>query len=152
MQETMTDKGNCIFSCNSQISSIQCTYNSNGRFFNQIIAVVSFFGLENIGCGYLMEASQFIKYLQHLCFYRELILLARDNFCHLLITFVNSLDPDQNQQNVGPDLVPVFCRGRDPARILRKFQQSCGRNTLVVNLVAAEFSQNSQSKLSVLLF
>ena len=24
--------------------------------------------------------------------------------CHLLITFANSLDPDQAQQNVGPDL------------------------------------------------
>ena len=34
-----------------------------------------------------------------------------------------------------------FCRGRDPARISRKFQQSRGRNTLVANLVAAEFSE-----------
>ena len=25
-------------------------------------------------------------------------------FCHLLITFANSLDPDQDRQNVGPDL------------------------------------------------
>ena len=25
------------------------------------------------------------------------------NFCHLLITYANSLDPDQDQQNVGPD-------------------------------------------------
>ena len=31
---------------------------------------------------------------------------ARGNFCHLLITFANSLDPDQARQNVGPDLVP----------------------------------------------
>ena len=29
---------------------------------------------------------------------------AIDNFCHLLITFANSLDPDQARQNVGPDL------------------------------------------------
>ena len=30
---------------------------------------------------------------------------ARGNFCCLLITFANSLDPDQDQQqNVGPDL------------------------------------------------
>ena len=28
------------------------------------------------------------------------------NFCHLLITFANSLDPDQTRQNVGPDLDP----------------------------------------------
>ena len=27
----------------------------------------------------------------------------------LLITFANSLDPDQTQQNVGPDLCPTVC-------------------------------------------
>ena len=26
------------------------------------------------------------------------------SFCRLLITFANSLDPDQDGQNVGPDL------------------------------------------------
>ena len=29
---------------------------------------------------------------------------AKGNFCHLLITFANSLDPDQEWQKVGPDL------------------------------------------------
>ena len=33
-------------------------------------------------------------------------ILANCNFCHPLITFENSLDPDQDQQNVGPDLDP----------------------------------------------
>ena len=28
------------------------------------------------------------------------------DFCHLLITFANSLEPDQGRQNVGPDLDP----------------------------------------------
>ena len=28
------------------------------------------------------------------------------DFCHLLITFANRLDPDQAQPNVGPDLDP----------------------------------------------
>ena len=32
--------------------------------------------------------------------------LASGNFCCLLITFANSLDPDQDQQNVCPDLDP----------------------------------------------
>ena len=32
--------------------------------------------------------------------------LASGNFCCLLITFANSLDPDQDQQRVCPDLVP----------------------------------------------
>ena len=32
--------------------------------------------------------------------------LASGNFCRLLITFENSLDPDQAQQNVRPDLDP----------------------------------------------
>ena len=31
---------------------------------------------------------------------------ASGNFCHLLITFANSLDPDQARQNVEPDLDP----------------------------------------------
>ena len=30
--------------------------------------------------------------------------LASGDFFHLLITFANSLDPDQDRQNVGPDL------------------------------------------------
>ena len=30
--------------------------------------------------------------------------VSKINKCRLLITFVNSLDPDQARQNVGPDL------------------------------------------------
>ena len=33
-------------------------------------------------------------------------LAAGSDFCHLLITFANSLDLDQARQNVGPDLDP----------------------------------------------
>ena len=29
---------------------------------------------------------------------------ASGNFCHLLMAFANSLDPDQDRQNVDPDL------------------------------------------------
>ena len=32
--------------------------------------------------------------------------VASGDFCHLLIAFANSLDPDQEGQNVGPDLDP----------------------------------------------
>ena len=32
--------------------------------------------------------------------------LALGDFCRLLITFANSLDPDQDRQNVDPDLDP----------------------------------------------
>ena len=32
------------------------------------------------------------------------LLVSSGNFYRLLITFANSLDPDQGQQNVGPDL------------------------------------------------
>ena len=32
--------------------------------------------------------------------------LASGDLCHLLITFANSLDPDQDQHTVGPDLDP----------------------------------------------
>ena len=31
---------------------------------------------------------------------------ASGDFCHLLIAFANSLDPDQARQNVGPNLDP----------------------------------------------
>ena len=31
---------------------------------------------------------------------------ANGVFCRLLISFANSLDPDQARQNVGPDLDP----------------------------------------------
>ena len=31
---------------------------------------------------------------------------ASGDFCHLLITFPNSLEPDQARLNVGPDLAP----------------------------------------------
>ena len=31
---------------------------------------------------------------------------ASGDFCRLLLTFANSLDPDQARQNVGPDLDP----------------------------------------------
>ena len=30
--------------------------------------------------------------------------LANGDFCRLLLTFANSLDPDQDRRNVGPDL------------------------------------------------
>ena len=36
--------------------------------------------------------------------YLHLTLLASGNFFCLLKTFANSLNPDQDQQNVGPDL------------------------------------------------
>ena len=32
--------------------------------------------------------------------------LASGDSCHLLVTFANSSDPDQDQHNVGPDLDP----------------------------------------------
>ena len=35
-----------------------------------------------------------------------LTLLVSGDFCRLLIAFANSLDPDQDRQDVGPDLGP----------------------------------------------
>ena len=45
------------------------------------------------------------KVVSTICFVFD-SLPARGNFCCLMITFVNSLDPDQARQNVGPDLDP----------------------------------------------
>ena len=36
----------------------------------------------------------------------NILKVASGNFCCLLITFANSLDPEQDRQNVGPDLDP----------------------------------------------
>ena len=35
----------------------------------------------------------------------SLLINSSLDFCRLLITFANGLDPDQDRQNVGPDLV-----------------------------------------------
>ena len=32
--------------------------------------------------------------------------LARGDFCHLMMTFANSFDPEQEGHNFGPDLYP----------------------------------------------
>ena len=37
-----------------------------------------------------------------------LFLLVTRDLCHLLMTFVNSLDPDQAWQNIKPDLDPNY--------------------------------------------
>ena len=44
------------------------------------------------------------KVVSRSCYY----VYARGNFCCLLITFANSLDPDQAGHFVGPDLDPNF--------------------------------------------
>ena len=56
------------------------------------------------------------KYPQHMFTYKNKEIIHLDillnsfpasvGFCRLLITFANSLDPDQARQNVGPDLDP----------------------------------------------
>ena len=38
--------------------------------------------------------------------YITLTILVSKDFCHLLITFANSKDPDLEQKNVDPDLDP----------------------------------------------
>ena len=51
-------------------------------FIDQLLWVISF-----------IHISQFINSF-----------LASGDFCHLPITFANSLDPDEDRHNVGPDL------------------------------------------------
>ena len=43
---------------------------------------------------------------QNLTLYQFNSYLASGDFCRLLITFANSLDPDQDRQKVSPDLDP----------------------------------------------
>ena len=58
---------------------------------------------------YLLYWHQCGKYLIFTgcpVYYSFQISLLAATFCLLLVTFANSLDPDQNWQNVGPDLDP----------------------------------------------
>ena len=43
----------------------------------------------------------------HLAREQQLTLLTSGDFTCLLITFANSLDPDQDRQNVGSELDPI---------------------------------------------
>ena len=51
---------------------------------------------------YKRDTEDLIIFFSHY----SISLLASSDFCHLLITFENSLDPDQDPHNVGPDLDP----------------------------------------------
>ena len=42
----------------------------------------------------------------NICFDLETMYTPSGDFCSLLITFANSLNPDQKRQNVGPDVDP----------------------------------------------
>ena len=55
-------------------------------------------------CHLLFENKEIIK--QHSPLPPINSLLASGDFCRLLMIFANSLDPDQDRQNVGPDLGP----------------------------------------------
>ena len=65
------------------------------------ISVINRFlpALENASDRLELLISVYLK--NNIIFIKKIIYL-----CHLLITFANSLDPDQARQNVGPDLDP----------------------------------------------
>ena len=57
----------------------------------------------------VVNGTMFVKNEHFQCrtkIIRQTSFLASGDFCRLLITFANSLDPDQDQQIVGPDLDP----------------------------------------------
>ena len=61
--------------------------------------------LEQIEINFIQGLSQ--KVVSTSCFVFN-SLPAKGDFCCLLITFANSLDPDQARQNVRPDLYPNY--------------------------------------------
>ena len=65
-----------------------------------------------------------IKGSQQLYLVRVRFLHASSNFCSLLITFANCMDPDQDQQNVDPDLDP-YCL--IPERIFGEKHENLGQ-------------------------
>ena len=52
--------------------------------------------------GFLSKLSEFSN--AYVCNFNSF--LVNNNFCGLLITYANRLEPDQDRQNVGPDLDP----------------------------------------------
>ena len=56
-------------------------------------------------CDYFFKKKERYQ-MQCFCIFLTLFLLVAT--CRLLITFANSLDPDQDRQNVGPDLDPNY--------------------------------------------
>ena len=63
-------------------------------FLMAFIDLLSSRSVENASSGSQFEGQPFNSFL------------TRDVTCLLMITYVNSLDPDQDRQNVGPDLDP----------------------------------------------
>ena len=49
--------------------------------------------------------------------------LASSKFCHLLITFANSFDPDQDRHSVGPDLETNCLKNSDSLFIKDFFEE-----------------------------
>ena len=83
-------------------------------------------------------------------------------FCHLQITFANGLDPDQDRQNVGPDLVPncltlwlknflkkLMTSKNDTKMDIRKWHQeheklASMQGVNIVNFIATNYCQYHQ--------
>ena len=66
--------------------------------------------------------------------------LGSGSFCHLLITYANSLDPDQDQPNIGPDMAPNiffekvnFQKSQHPTTKAWKITQHAMFNRLLTN-------------------
>ena len=74
------------------------------------------------------------------------LFLARGDFCHLLITFANSLDPDQGRQIVGPDLdqncltLMVFLKESFEKVNFEKYQQTMTKQDAKRYVINAEWT------------
>ena len=81
---------------------------SQGLPWLRICCSQHFSQMEKVGAKWIDLSQGFSKkVMSRSCFVFN-SLPTRGDFCHLLITFANSLDPDQARQNVGPDLYP-YC-------------------------------------------
>ena len=82
-----------LYMCQYYLLFKQCT--SYNCCINELVSVVTVAG----------DAS-FRGSCMSVTFFLVISFLASGDVCRLLITFANSLDPDQDRQNVGPDLDP----------------------------------------------
>ena len=67
---------------------------------------VELYQVTNFKDGFSLDKGHLMLPVKDIVSFFINFFLASCKLCHLLITFVNSLDPDQDQHHVGPDLDP----------------------------------------------
>ena len=100
------------------------TYSSSGLTLAQICCIQHSSQMEKLEPNEINFSQGFSQKVVSTSCFVFISLPARGDFCCLLITFANRLDPDQTQHNVGPDqdlncLTPISADGIENSSIQR---------------------------------